>query len=344
LQEMTAATMMNFLYELPQQFAHSLELDFSRLGSYRRAYRQVVVSGLGGSAIGGDILRVYARSRARIPIFVNREYEIPAFVNEDTLFVAVSYSGNTEETISAYQWARKQGAAIFCITTGGKLAEMADSDGNAVIEIPGGLVPRAATGFLFAPLALAMEELGVLPALRTEIKETAAVLEALREELHPGVEGEQNLARKIAASLKGALPIIWGTGGFSEVAALRWKAQINENAKSPAYYNIFPELNHNEIVGFEAPASIISQSAVIILRDHLDHPRVQKRMDITRSIIEGRVKEIIEVKSRGDSALARLYSLIYVGDYASTYLALEYDINPTPVKVIDYLKDELARE
>ena len=344
MQEMTADTMMNFLYELPQQFTHSLELDFSRLGGYRRAYRQVVISGLGGSAIGGDILRVYARSRARIPVFVNREYEIPAFVNEDTLFVAVSYSGNTEETISAYQWARKQGAAIFCITTGGKLAEMAENDGNAVIKIPGGLVPRAATGFLFAPLALAMEELGVLPALRTEIKETAAVLEAMRGELHPGAEEEQNPARRIARSLKGSLPIIWGAGGFSEVAALRWKAQINENAKSPAYYNVFPELNHNEVVGFEVPASLISGSVVIILRDHLDQPRVQKRMEITRGIIEGRVKEVMAVNSRGDSALARLYSLIYVGDYTSTYLALEYDINPTPVNVIDYLKSELAQK
>lgn len=150
-------------------------------------------------------------------------------------------------------------------------------------------------------------------------------------------------ARQLAGEMKNRIPVIWGSSSRSEVAALRWKAQINENAKAPAYYNIFPELNHNEIVGFESPADLLAQLFIIILRDPGDHERVKHRMEISKEIIRERVAKVVEVEARGQSFLARFYSLAYIGDYASFYLALEYGINPTPVKVIDYLKAELAR-
>lgn len=340
---LTAEHMMEFLYGLPDQFADSLDMTFDFADEYRKPFQNIVISGLGGSAIGGDIVRTLAAGRAPLPVVVNRDYNLPAFVNQNTLFVAVSYSGNTEETLSAYQQAREKRAAVVCLTSGGKLAQMAASDGYPVIKVPGNLVPRAATGYLFAPLALFLEEIGLLDNVRGEIEETVQVLKEQREILNPQVNLPDNPARQLAQKLKDSIPVIWGSSGLTEAAALRWKAQINENAKSPAYYNLFPELNHNEIVGFEVPAQLLAHMAVVILRDQGDHPQVQKRMAITRQIIESRVKEVVEVSSQGQSFLARFYSLVYLGDYTSVYLAHEYGINPTPVQVIDYLKAELAK-
>lgn len=338
-----AEPMKSYLYSLPEQFAHCLRMSYQEVGQCQKPYKNVMVSGLGGSAIGGDILRAYAFPRALIPVLVNRDYNLPNFVNEATLFIAVSYSGNTEETLQAYQHAKSRRAQILVISSGGKLTEAARADGYPVVSIPGGLSPRAASGFLLAPLLLSLESLGILQGVKGDIAETVAVLESLRDLLQPGHEGQSNPAQAIAATIKEAIPVIWGSANCTEAAALRWKAQINENAKSPAYYNVFPELNHNEIVGFEAPSGLLAQMVIIILKDRYDHERVQQRMRITRSLIEDKVKKVIEVESAGESLLARLYSLIYIGDYASYYLALEYGIDPTPVRVIDYLKQELAK-
>lgn len=340
--ELTPEKMMGFLYELPDQFLRSLSLKFD-VAKYKRNYRNIIVTGLGGSAIGGDILRSYALPKANIPISVNRDYDMPQYIGQDTLVLAVSYSGNTEETLSAYRQARDKGADIVCLTAGGKLMEMGQDDGYTVIKVPGGLVPRAATGYLFAPLALALEKMGILSGVTADLKEVVLVLQGLRESLSPRVDAPDNKAKAIAARMKDSIPVIWGVSGTSEIAALRWKAQINENAKSPAYFNVFPELNHNEIVGFEVPPEILSRQAVIILRCKADKERINKRIEISKNIIRDKVKTVIEVSSQGESFLAQFYSLTYMGDYASTYLALEYGLNPTPVEVIDYLKSELAK-
>lgn len=340
---MVAEKMMAYLYDLPEQFQNSLDVLIIIPKKYRQNYANILVSGLGGSAIGGDILKDYAASKASIPVIVNRDYHVPAFVGKDTLFFAVSYSGNTEETLSAYDEAVEKGAAVICITTGGKLAAKAERDGNHIIRVPDGLVPRAATGYLFAPLVLTLERLGILRGVSADLEETYNVLKHIRSRINPDVPKSQNEAKLIADKIKGTLPVIWGTSGFSEAVALRWKAQFNENAKCPAYYNVFPELNHNEIVGFEVPEELIANTSIIILKDKLDNERVKKRIEITTDIIKDKVKNIIEVNSEGESFIARFYSLVYIGDYASYYLALEYGLDPTPVKVIDYLKAELAK-
>lgn len=340
---MTVEKMRDYLQGLPEQFSAMLDMKITVPDRYRKPYNNVLVSGLGGSAIGGDILRSYASAQASIPVIVNREYNIPAFVGPQSLMLAVSYSGNTEETLSAYQQAQKAGADIIVVSSGGKLSAMAVQDSNLVVQLPGGLSPRAATGYLFSPLALVLEQLGILTGARADLMETVQVLSDLREEIKPEAESG-NIAKQLAGEMKGRIPVIWGSSSHTEVAALRWKAQINENAKAPAYYNVFPELNHNELVGFEEPAGLISQLAIIILRDPGDHDRVKKRMDITREVVKTRVARVMEVEARGQSFLAKFYSLSYIGDYASFYLALEYGINPTPVKVIDYLKAELAKE
>jgi len=340
---MTIEKMQNYLYSLPEQFSEMLNLSIDLPDRYKKDYLNIVVSGLGGSAIGGDILRSYALGRCAVPVIVNRDYVLPSFVNNRTLVMAVSYSGNTEETLSAYQQAKQYGADIIVVSSGGKLSALAREDGYLVVEVPGGMSPRAASGYLFCPLALILEKMGMIQDARLDLQETWQVLQELQEELNPAIDGEDNPARRLAKEMKDRIPVIWGSSGHSEIAAMRWKAQINENAKAPAYYNAFPELNHNELVGFEAPLELLARLLVIILCDPDDHEQVKKRIRITGDIIRAKVAGVIEIKTRGKSWLAKLYSLIYIGDYASFYLALEYGINPTPVQVIDYLKAELAR-
>lgn len=340
---MSAEKMKEYLQGLPEQFGEILQMKIEIPGHYQRAYHNVVVSGLGGSAIGGDILRTCAIHQAAIPVLVNRDYDIPAFVDEKTLFLAVSYSGNTEETLSAYRQARQKNAAIIVVSSGGKLSAMASEDGCFVIEVPGGLSPRAASGYLFSPLAIILDQLNILTGTRADLQETQQVLTVLRAEIGPEADAASNIAKQLATQMKNHIPVIWGSASHSETTALRWKGQINENAKSPAYYNIFPELNHNEIVGFEAPEELLSRLFVVMLRDPGDHERVKRRMEISRGIIQDHVAGVAEVEARGKSFLARFYSLAYIGDYVSFYLAQEYGINPTPVKVIDYLKAELAK-
>ncbi|MHB8984662.1 MAG: bifunctional phosphoglucose/phosphomannose isomerase [Eubacteriales bacterium] len=308
------------------------------------AISNIVVSGLGGSAIGGDLLRVYAGERISVPVIVNRDYTLPKYVGPDTLVLAISYSGNTEETLSAYEEARSRGAGIVAITTGGKLAEMAQRDGVPVIGVPCGISPRAATGFLFIPTLTVLTRFGFLPDLTEEMQEMIGHIRELGKKLDPSVPEEENQAKRIAHKLKGKIPVIWGSCGNTEVVAQRWKGQINENAKAPAYWNVLPELNHNEIVGFQFPCEVLKKIHIIFLRDKQDHPRVQKRIEITKGIIKDRVDGYTEVYATGKSDLARLYSLIYVGDYTSIYLAALYGIDPGPVKVIDFLKKELAGE
>ncbi|MEW6182862.1 MAG: bifunctional phosphoglucose/phosphomannose isomerase [Bacillota bacterium] len=305
--------------------------------------RAVLVTGLGGSAIGGDLLRVYCQERLGVPVQVNRDYTLPAFADSKTLVFAVSYSGNTEETLSAYHRAREKGSPVVVLTSGGKLRELADGDNVPVVQIPAGLQPRAATGYLFLPMLAILERMGLFEGVGAEVDELGR--EMKRHAAVYGIEtpADKNPAKRLAQKFKEHIPVIWGASGSTEVVAQRWKGQINENAKAPAYWNVFPELNHNEIVGFENPADLLKKLWVVMLKDKGDHPRVGYRMEVTSRVIADRIAGITEVVSTGSGMLARLYSLIYMGDWTSFYLAVLYGIDPGPVKVIDYLKGELAK-
>ena len=305
--------------------------------------QNIVVTGLGGSAIGGDLLRVYCQERLGVPVVVNRDYTLPAFAGAKTLIFAVSYSGNTEETLNAYQQAREEGCALVALTSGGKLQALAAADGVPVVQVPSGLAPRAATGYLFIPMLAILESFGMLAGVAGEVAELARELETYRAAYGLETPEEKNPAKQLALAFKDRIPVVWGASGTTEVVAQRWKGQVNENAKAPAYWNVFPELNHNEVVGFEKPEELLRQLWVVFLRDREDHPRVSYRMEVTRQIIEKKVAGVTEVTSTGAGMLARLYSLIYLGDWTSAYLAVLYGIDPGPVKVIDYLKGELAK-
>jgi glucose/mannose-6-phosphate isomerase len=274
---------------------------------------------------------------------VNRDYTLPLFVGKNTLVLAVSYSGNTEETLSAYDEANARGAAIVALTSGGKLAEKAREDQVPLFLIPGGLQPRAATGYLFIPALIVLEQLALIPQVSADLEDMISALESMGEKLKPDIEEEKNPAKQLAKLFFNKIPLIWGVSGTTETTAMRWKGQINENSKAAAYFNVLPELNHNEIVGTEAPAKLLKEIELVFLRTEDDHPRVQKRFDITKEIIGDRVSGITEIWGEGKSFLARMFSLTYLGDYTSAYLALLYGIDPSPVQLITQLKNKLAQ-
>lgn len=334
--------MFGALWRLPEQCSDAWRLGMEGPLPAAEAVSNVVVTGLGGSAIGGDLLRVYAAGKMAVPVAVNRDYRLPAYADKSSLVIVVSYSGNTEETLSAYEDARNRGCPVLALTTGGKLKELAERDGVPVITIPGGLAPRAATGYLFIPTLAVLQRMGLLPDLLGEVGELVKHLEEIRENLKPETPLEGNPAKQLARNLHNRIPVIWGSSGTTGVVAQRFKGQINENAKAPAYWNVFPELNHNELVGFEVPRELLEKLHLVVLKDEGDHPRVKTRMEITRGIVAKVVSGVDEIKSSGEGMLARMYSLVYTGDYASMYLAALYGIDPGPVKIIDYLKSELA--
>ncbi|MEZ0537650.1 bifunctional phosphoglucose/phosphomannose isomerase [Caldicellulosiruptoraceae bacterium PP1] len=335
--------MFEATFKLPEQIAHAFEIGQNISVDIKPTeIDKVVISGLGGSAIGGNLLRVYVLDKCSVPVVVNRDYVLPKYVDNKTLVVASSYSGNTEETLSAYNDAKAKGAKIVAITTGGKLKELATNDGYPVITIPAGLSPRAALGYSFIPLLMLFVKIGLIPPIDNEVKETIEVLSDLRERYKPEVPEEKNLAKRLTLKLWNKLPIIYGISGTTEVIAERWKGQICENSKSPAYFNIFSELNHNEVVGTDSPKHILGLFEIVMLHDVEDHPRNAIRMDITKDLVKNNVSGVNDIYSVGETRLARTFSLIYLGDYVSLYLATLYQNDPTPVKKIDILKNKLA--
>jgi glucose/mannose-6-phosphate isomerase len=219
---------------------------------------------------------------------------------------------------------------------------MASADGVPVLRVPPGLPPRSAIGYTFLPTLVLLERLGVI-GHQEGYGELLAVLRSHREEFGPSAPVSRNRAKDLAMRLHGKIPVIYGVSGTTEVVATRWKGQCNENAKCLAYWNVYPELNHNELVGFEAPPDLLRSLFLVHLRDATDHPRVQARMEIVKRLLVERIAGLAEFSGQGETLLARLFSLIYLGDFTSVYLSLLYGINPKPVQVIDYLKQELAK-
>jgi len=334
--------MLRRVVELPEQLEEAVEIVARAALTGFQAVKNVVVLGMGGSAIGGDLVKALVEAECPVPVAVNREYDVPAYVGPETLVIASSYSGNTEETLSACRGAAERGARIVAITTGGTLARWAEQHGWPLIRIPGGLAPRAAIGYSFVPLLGVLEQAGLVGNKGDELKETVAVLRAMRAELGPQVPTGANAAKQLALRFHGKLPLIYGTGAWRAVVAYRWKGQINENAKAPAWWNTFPELNHNETVGWEIPPEVTRLVELVVLRDRDDGPRINRRIQVTVDIMADALSGVTQVWSRGESETARLFSLLYMGDFTSVYLALLNGVDPTPVRVIDRLKQELA--
>jgi glucose/mannose-6-phosphate isomerase len=301
----------------------------------------IAVAGMGGSAIGGDLVASAFIDSLPSPMATIRGYQLPDWLTSRSLVFAVSYSGNTEETLSCLGQALERGCNLVAISSGGKISQTARERELPLIEVPSSLQPRAAMGFLSIPIAACLESMGLATDVERDVDETAGVLSLLAELYGPEVPASENPAKQLAATFHQKIPVIYGAE-VTAVAAMRWKCQINENAKALAFYHEFPELNHNEVVGWESPADLMDRFRVIYLKDDQFHPQNKKRMDVTAGLLKDYVGDILEHHSSGRSRLARLFSSIYLGDYVSLYMAVLYGIDPSPVVRIEALKKQLA--
>lgn len=338
--------MRKLLVSFPQQITDAWALCAPTF-DFRLSTLRLIICGMGGSAIGGDLLRVYLhRKRFPVPAFVVRDYDLPMFVDENSLVFAVSYSGNTEETIAAFKQALERKSQIIVLTSGGELRALAAQHGTPVIELPKGLPQRTAIGYLFMPLLKTVCKLTSSqvdkftgPHISEEVQEAVRVLEKLSD-IYADAPEQENPAKQLARLWHGKLPLFYGSNRLTDVIAYRWKTQVNENAKAPAFVGILPELNHNETVGWEN-RELQKLFVYNFLRDKDEHKRVGKRFELSKEILQAGGGAVHEWSGEGEGLLARLLSLSYLGDWASFYLAVLYSVDPTPVRVIEELKRKM---
>jgi glucose/mannose-6-phosphate isomerase len=296
---------------------------------------------MGGSAIVGDLLKYYLQGELDIPFIVNRNYTLPNFVGEKTLVLACSYSGNTEETINSTKMAIEKKATVFGLASGGKLEQLMNDHNLIFIKIPDGYPPRQALGYMFFPLLNLLQHLGLARPKNEEINETITVMQAIRKRSDPTRIHDHNLSNLIAQKLYKRIPVIYTAADFLYPVVTRWRNQFNENSKVLAFSNVLPELNHNEIMGWEAPPEVLQNFNILFLRDDAEFSRNQKRLEISKDIFHKNRVPIFEVFAEGKSLLSRIFSLIYIGDWVSYYLALLYKKDPHKIDSIQLLKETL---
>ena len=340
--------MLTHAVNLPQTCADAWELaqrtipQFNLPASFKQV-QHIVVTGMGGSAIGGDLLAALVAEECPCPIYVQRGYDLPAFVQDPTtLVIGASYSGNTEETLSAFAQAHERGALLLALTTGGEIGRLAAEWGAPVLRFDYKSQPRAALGYSLIPLLNLLGHLSLVSDKADDLAEAISVMRDWQTEIGPQVPVAINPAKQLAEELTARLPIIYGAGPIKPVAR-RWKTQINENSKAWAFFEELPELNHNAVVAFEKSERIRERATVIILRSRYEAPRIQARCRITHQMLLNEGLPSKQVEARGQSRLAQMLSLIHFGDLVSVYLALANGIDPTPVPSIAYLKQQLAQ-
>lgn len=336
------ANMLEQLHRFPQQCrsawhkANGFKLppDYTKID-------KVVILGMGGSAIAGDLFRSLVSGIGKPIIFVHRDYDLPAYVDHNTLVIASSYSGNTEETLSAFSQALKVKCKKLAMTTGGKLETLAKEAMVPVFHIDIVAPPRAALGYCFMPLLAFLQKLNLIQDMTAEVEMMIQRLEALREELKETAPASSNRAKQLATTLRSKIAVIYGAGILAAVAR-RWKTQFNENSKAWAFYEVFPELNHNAVVGYQFPKELASRLYVLLLRCPSLHPRTLTRYQLTSELLKQNGIGYEVVDSQGKSQLDCMMGLVYFGDWVSYYLAILNGIDPTPVTPIDYLKERLS--
>ncbi len=300
--------------------------------------RLVVVAGMGGSAAGGDLLAMCLADRLSVPVLIHRGYGLPGAAGPGTLVLAASYSGDTAEAMSALETALGAGVATLALTTGGRLGAVAARRGVPVVTLPSGLMPRMALGYLFFPLLAILEAAG-LPALpNAEVAEALEILTAQSQALGPEKPAARNDAKRLALEVGDRIPVVYG-GQITAGVAYRWKTDVEENAKRFAVAGALPEMTHNEVEAWRAPEADRLQA--IFLRDQGEHPDVTRRFEMLRGMIEPVAGGVSEAWSRGEGRLARLLSLIYLGQWTSYYLALLRGVDPWPVPMLDEIKRRL---
>lgn len=316
---------------LEQGFSHEVELPDSLRGK-----SQIVCCGMGGSAIGAGLVADYLEPELSVPMTVIRDYDLPAYIDAQTLVLCLSYSGGTEETLAAYAEAKKRGSAILTISTGGVLAEFAAADGIPSLTYAGGLQPRAALPLSLGLLLNVISHLGYVSRPNEAVAGAIDVLATLVAD-----DQVKQQAQQTAHALHGRVPIVYGAGLLGE-AARRLKGQISENANQTAAWEVLPEQNHNALVGYEKPDALADQVIFVFLRHSLENARHTLRFIITEELLDAQKLPRLEIQSVGETRLDHLVSSLFLGDLISVYLAYANGVDPTPVDVIMTLKARLA--
>lgn len=331
--------MFRLKLDFPDQWEEAIKIsnDF-RINVDIKRVQNIQISGMGGSAISGDLIASYTNDRLSIPVMVNRHYKLPKWVDEHTLFIGCSYSGNSGEILASTHQALQQGAQVVVITSGGTLLELAQRKDLPYVKIPGGLPARAALPYNFVLQYQLFRNLEFINENDDPLLET---LDLLREQSHSYQNIEENEAISLAEAIRDTLCIIYSDGKILAPVNARWRTQFEENAKTLCYGNVLPEMNHNEIVGWENIAHLTGRLSVIFLQDKEDDKRITKRIDVTRELIQESAASVFNFSSRGESRMARMFSLIQFGDWTSLYLALITNTDPTPLPRIDLLKWKL---
>ncbi|MBI4203314.1 MAG: bifunctional phosphoglucose/phosphomannose isomerase [Chloroflexi bacterium] len=305
--------------------------------------QHIAFLGVGGSAIGGDLVKGLADLECALPITVLRGYQVPEWVGPNTLVIASSYSGNTEETLSMYRVARERKAVLAVVTSGGALLEMARAEDVPVVKVTHRGEARSAMGYSFmAPLAI-LCQLGILPYDSGAVAGAVQLLRELSEALAPQAPAAQNLAKTIAGAMHGKQPIIYGAG-FLTGAARRWKTQLNENSKSWAFFEELPELAHNSVEGLALPQAARDRAFVTLLHSDRFHHRISAKYQEVEEVLVQKGVAYRQIDAVGDTALAHLLTSVLLGDYVSYYLALLNSVDPSPTPVLEQIKQQMARE
>lgn len=344
LAELDSEDVLGAVERFPEQCREAWEIGRSAEGlPDGEGIDSVVVLGMGGSGVSGDVVAAVVEPRLPLPLRTIKGYgPIPEWIGRNTLVFAVSYSGSTEETTAALDEVLDRGARIVTVSSGGPLAATAASRGLAHVAIPAGLQPRASLGYLSLPILAVLTQMQLVPDLQADVDEAIKVLSELASRCHRERPVAENPAKDLASRLRHRIPVVYGGQGLGATAAYRFKCDLNEYGKTPAFSNEIPELDHNEIVGWDQLKELTTSSFVLVLlRDSGEHERVKLRFEITRRLIEGNLAEVVELSSEGDSVLARLLSLIFVTQLAAIYVGLSYGVDPGPVAVIQQLKSEL---
>jgi len=321
-------------YKQAYNLAQTIKVKFAKPDN-------IIVAGMGGSAIGGDLLKDWAKDQIQVPIEVNRDYQLPAYANKKTLVLITSYSGDTEESLSAFLDALNRGCMVYCVSSGGALLDFAERLKVPYLRVPKGMPPRAALPYLLMPLLVCMEKLGLVSGISAEVSEALDVLKKCSDAYAPNVAAKDNLAKTLALAINGSVPAFYGFGLYRGVAQ-RFKQQFNENSKIAAKWEVFPELDHNEIVGWEKSQDTAKDFSVIFIKDKHAPKAILSRIEITKQLMKNSGVKMFEVQSTGKTALAKMLSVVCVGDFASIYLAVLRGVDPMPVETINHLKAALG--
>ncbi len=342
MREVDRSNMLGFCVDAAENFLASAKNAEKIKISYSTP-KNVVLAGMGGSAIGGELLKDYTRNTIRVPIEISREYQLPAYANKSSLVVLASYSGDTEETLSSFLDAYKRGCKMYCISSGGALLQYAEKLNVPYLQVKAGMPPRAAMPHMLMPLLKVMQRLKLAPSsLDADFAEAVTLLQQISKDNAPQKITRQNFSKTLATQLNGVTPVIYGFGHYRSVA-LRWKQQFNENSKVPAKWEYFSELNHNETMGWEGNKELANCYAVVMLREQNEPVSMRSRLETTKSLMEPSVQKIFEVWSQGKSVLAHMLSTVLIGDFTSVYLAMLRGVDPTPVHTVSVMKEQIEQ-